>query len=482
MTKTIKVLFLAAEAAPFVKIGGLGDVAGSLPAALRNLSEEETGGVKLDVRLALPLHMVIRTEAATLRPVASFNIKRANKELNAQVFATHSGDLPVYFVAGEPISTSGSVYSANPALDGEKYTFFSIAALEMTKHLEWQPDIVHVNDWHTALAAYILQLKNWGGEMRGTKSLLTVHNLPYQGPDLTGRFAAYGLSLAQTDLPEWARAMPLPLGIWSAGKTVAVSPAYAEEMQTKEFGAGLGQYLAEHKRSLTGIINGIDTAYFNPATDEGISTNYTAETLKERVWNKTALQKTLGLDVDSSIPLFGLVSRMDVQKGIDLAIDTLEKMKGDRWQAVILGTGDPLLEKRAKRLENKFPTQVKAEIRYDGRLARKIYAGSDIFLMPSRYEPCGLSQMIAMRYGCLPVVSATGGLKNTVRHGETGFVFEGDNPRKFLKAINEALEVYENHAYWQSLQRNAMAEDFSWKNSAQKYSSLYRSLLLHEGY
>lgn len=482
MSKTIKVLFLAAEAAPFVKIGGLGDVAGSLPAALRALREEDTGGVKLDVRLALPLHMVIRTESATLRPVANFNLKRAGKDLNTQVFETRSGELPVYFVAGEPITTSGSVYSANPVLDGEKYTFFSLAALEMTKHLDWQPDIIHVNDWHTALAAYALQLKHWDGELRGTKSLLTVHNLPFLGPDLTGRLSAYGLTLAQTDLPEWARAMPLPLGIWSAGKTVAVSPAYAAEMFTKEFGAGLEKYLAEHKESLTGIINGIDVDYFNPATDKGISTNYTLESIKERVWNKTALQTRLGLEVDSSIPLFGVVSRMDTQKGIDIVLDCLSKMQGDQWQAVILGTGNPALESRAKRLEEKFPDQVKVEIRYDGRLARKIYAGSDIFLMPSRYEPCGLSQMIAMRYGCLPIVRATGGLKDTVKDGETGFVCKGDKPKDLLKAIKATLEIYENKAYWQSLQRNAMAEDFSWKKSAKEYTKLYRSLLLHDGF
>lgn len=360
MAKTIKVLFLAAEAAPFVKIGGLGDVAGSLPLALRALSEEETGGVKLDVRLALPLHMVIRTDAATLRPVASFNIEHVNDDLNSQVFETRSGKMPVYFVAGGPVTTSGAVYSANPLVDGEKYTFFSIAALEMTKHLDWQPDIVHVNDWHTALAAYILQLKHWDGEMRGTKSLLTVHNLPYLGPDLLGRLASYGLELAQSDLPAWARAMPLPLGLWSAGKTVAVSPSYADEMLTKEFGFGLEKYLNEHKDSLTGIINGIDTDYFNPATDKGISTNFTAETLSERVWNKTALQKTMGLEVNSKVPLFGLVSRMDAQKGIDLAFDMLQKIKGNNWQAVILGTGDPLLEKHAKRLEEKNPPSGKS--------------------------------------------------------------------------------------------------------------------------
>ncbi len=477
MSKTIKVLFLAAEAAPFVKIGGLADVAGALPHALRALSEEETGGVELDVRLALPLHMVIRTESATLRPVANFMLLQAKNALNVQVFETRSEGLPVYFVAGDPIATSGSVYSSNAALDGEKYTFFSLAALEMTKHLDWQPDILHVNDWHTALAAYALQLKHWDMEMRDTKSLLTVHNLPYLGPDLTGRLASYGLPLAQSDLPEWSRAMPLPLGLWAAERTVAVSPTYAKEMLTPSFGSGMENFLTIHQDSLTGIINGIDNESFDPASDDAISTNFTAETLKERSWNKIALQKQMGLEVDSAVPLLGIISRMDVQKGIDLAIDTLGKMKDDRWQAVILGTGDPALEKRAKNLARKMPERVKVEIRYDGRLARKIYAGSDIFLMPSRYEPCGLSQMVAMRYGCIPVVRSTGGLKDTVKHAETGFLFEKESVAAFRKSIREALKIYSNHDHWQSLQRNAMAEDFSWRNSAKKYAALYQSLL-----
>lgn len=476
MSKIIKVLFLAAEAAPFVKIGGLADVAGSLPRALRALSEEEMGGVKLDVRLAIPLHMVIRTESATLRPVASFTLMHSGAEMNAQVFETRSGDLPVYFVAGDPISTSASVYSANAALDGEKYTFFSLAALEMLRHLDWQPDIIHANDWHTALAAYALQIKHWDGEMSKTKSILTVHNLPFLGPDLTGRLAAYGLPLAQTDLPEWAHTLPLPLGLWASQKTVAVSPTYAEEMLTPELGAGLENFLTIHKDSLTGIINGIDAESFDPQSDQAISTNFSAENLKERAWNKAALQQTMGLEIDSSIPLFGIVSRMENQKGMDLVFDALGKLKNTPWQAVILGTGDAALEKRAKRLEKRMSERVKVEIRYDDRLARKIYAGSDIFLMPSRYEPCGLSQMVAMRYGCIPIVRSTGGLKDTVKHGETGFTFEKETTKAFLAAIREALDVYANHEYWQSLQRNAMAQDFSWANSAKQYAALYKSL------
>ncbi len=476
MSKTLKVLFLAAEATPFVKIGGLADVAGALPCALRALSEEDAGGVKLDVRLAIPLHMVIRTEAATLRPIASFSLTRSESEVNVQIFETKSGDLPVYFVSGEPITNSASVYSANSALDGEKYTFFSLAALEMTKYLDWEPDIVHANDWHTALAAYALQIKHWDGEMQATKSLLTVHNLPFLGPDLTGRLAAYRLPLPQTDLPKWAHAQPLPLGLWASKKNVAVSPTYAEEMLTKKFGAGLEKYLKLHKDSLTGIINGIDAESYDPAKDKAIPTNYSSETLEERSWNKAGLQQLMGLDIDSSIPLFGIVSRMTGQKGIDLAISALSRLEKIPWQAVILGTGDVSIEKQAKRLEKIFPDRVKVEIRYDDRLARKIYAGTDMFLMPSLYEPCGLSQMVAMRYGCIPIAHATGGLKDTIKHGETGFLFKGENTKSLLKSMREALKVYEDNNHWKSMQRNAMAEDFSWKNSAKQYAALYKSL------
>lgn len=477
MTKTRNILFLAAEAAPFVKIGGLGDVAGALPQALRALPEEDANGYFLDVRLAIPLHMVIRSESATLRPVTTFSLKRAGTDVTVQVFATKVGDFPVYFIAGDPITSSASVYSPNASLDGEKYTFFSLAALEMAKYLDWQPDIIHANDWHTALAAYALKLKHHQGEMKARKAVLSIHNLPFLGPDLTGKMAAYRLPLTETDLPKWARAMPMPLGLWAAEKNIAVSPSYAKELLTKKEGAGLESFLQKHQDSLAGIINGIDTDSFDPATDKAIANNFSAERLDERAWNKAALQQILGLEINSSIPLFGIVSRMETQKGIDTALDALGKLKGEFWQAIILGTGDPVLEKKAKRLAAKYADRIKVEIRYDDRLARKIYAGSDIFLMPSRYEPCGLSQMIAMRYGCLPIVRGVGGLKDTVKDGETGFVYEGDRPKDLIKAINAALEIYKEDAHWRSLQRNAMAENFSWRASAKKYAALYEKVL-----
>lgn len=477
MIKTRNILFLAAEAAPFVKIGGLGDVAGALPKALRALPKEDANGYVLDVRLAIPLHMVIRSESATLRPVATFSLNRAGTDVAVQIFETKVDTLPVYFIAGDPITSSASVYASNAAMDGEKYTFFSLAALEMTKYLEWQPEIIHANDWHTALTAYALKMKHERGEMTERKAVLSIHNLPFLGPDLTGRLAAYNLPQTVTKLPKWARAMPMPLGLWAAEKNIAVSPTYAKELLTKKEGAGLEDFLATRQDSLTGIINGIDRESFNPETDQAIVNNFSAETLDERAWNKAALQQILGLEINSSVPLFGIVSRMDAQKGIDTALAALPKLKLKEWQAVILGTGDPALEKKARELAQKYPDQVKAEIRYDDRLARKIYAGSDLFLMPSRYEPCGISQMIAMRYGCLPIVHGVGGLKDTVQNGQTGFIYEGDTPKDLLKAMHAALEIYEHHAHWRSLQRNAMAENFSWHTSAKKYAALYNEVL-----
>jgi len=473
----MNVLFLAAEASPFVKIGGLADVAGSLPRALRSLPAESVDGVNLDVRVAIPLHAVIRAEATALRSVTSYSLPRSDGDVDVQVFEARSEDLPVYFIGGGPVNASGSVYSSRPELDGEKYTFFSLAALELTKQLGWQPDVIHANDWHAALAVYALLLKRWDGDFAGTASVLTVHNLPFAGPDVTGNLAAYGLPLAQTDLPDWAHTLPLPLGLWAADGIGTVSPTYAQEMLTPEYGVGLEMFLRQRADTLTGILNGIDMDTYNPETDEALTVNFTAETLAARARNKAALQGYLGLEEDPDIPLLGIVSRMEPQKGVDLALKALRKIRDEPWQAVILGTGDRKLELAARRLQAQMPERVRAEIRFDGQLARQVYGGADIFLMPSRYEPCGLSQMIAMRYGCVPVVHATGGLKDTVKPDETGFLFEKATPAALAKAIRQALTVYPDRDRWQALQRNGMAQDFSWTRSAKQYVALYQSLL-----
>ncbi len=477
MTDQIKVLFLAAEADPFVKVGGLGDVAGSLPRALRALSLQVAAQSSLDVRLVLPFHPVLRAKAASLRPVAAFPLPRAGGDVVAQAFETTWQDVPVYFIGGGPVDSSGSVYSSNAAIDAEKYIFFSLAALALTRQLGWHPDIVHANDWHTALAAYGVLVQHWQEGSPRPASVITVHNLPYLGPDVNEILEAYGIPLAQTDLPDWARLKPLPLGLWAADAIVAVSPTYADEMLSPEYGSGLHDFLKERRETLMGILNGLDTERFDPASDVEIAAQFTSESLSKRALNKVALLEQSGLPAHPDVPVFGVVSRMDPQKGIDLVIDGLRKLQHTPWQAVILGAGDPKLEESARKLAKDFPEQVRLETRYDARLARQIYAGADIFLMPSRYEPCGLSQMIAMRYGCVPVVRAVGGLHDTVTDGETGFVFIEPKVKPFVAAIQRALETWRDPNAWQAIQKNGMSQDFSWTHSAQRYIALYQQLL-----
>ncbi len=477
MPDTLNVLFLAAEAEPFIKVGGLGDVAGSLPRYLRNLSPELTNGAALDVRLVLPLHPVIKAAVRGLRPLALFTLPYTDGALQAQVFGTNVDGLPVYFVDGPPISSSGSVYSADPALDGDKYTFFSLAALELTRQLDWRPNIVHANDWHSAIACYALLLKRWEGQFPAVTSILTVHNLPFMGPDLSDRLKAYGLMEVQTGLPEWANMRPLALGLWASDAIVAVSPSYAREIQTPAFGCGLQDYLRARRESLNGILNGIDYDAYNPALDPAVASNFGIPTLERRALNKSALQVRLGLASEPDVPVLAAVSRMDPQKGMDLIPRALRKMAAARWQVVILGTGDPGVERAVQQLQVDFPERVRVELTYDAGLARQIYAGADILLMPSRYEPCGLSQMIAMRYGCIPIVNAVGGLKDSVLDGESGFIIPRANAARLAAGIMRAFEVFSDREQWALLQTTAMGQDFSWAISARHYFQLYQRVL-----
>jgi starch synthase len=285
------------------------------------------------------------------------------------------------------------------------------------------------------------------------------------------------LPLANTDLPDWARVMPMPLGLWASDMIVAVSPTYADEILHEEFGSGLQEFFRNRTDSLTGILNGLDIASFDPQTDSVISTRFNVDNLSARTQNKSALQEKLGLPLLGDVPLLGMVSRMDEAKGIDIALKGLKLLSKQKWQLVILGAGNPKIEEQAKKLQELLPDRVRVETRYDAKLARQIYAGSDIFLMPSRYEPCGISQMIAMRYGSVPLVRAVGGLHDTVTDSETGFVFVDKKVKAFNDTLKRALQTYPDRSRWELLQKAGMAQDFAWSRSAQKYVELYKKLI-----
>ncbi len=478
MATTIKVLFLAAEAEPFIKVGGLADVAGSLPNALRRLPHKALNGTTIDIRLVLPYHRLIKVEKEKLNFKAEFLIYRGDVNVKATCFEMEINGLPVDLIDGEPISSAPGVYSNDPVPDREKYTFFSLACLEMLRYLEWKPDILHANDWHTALALFALRSRRGDPSVANIRTVLTVHNLPFMGGDVGDVLSAYGLIPPHDDaLPDWAHTQPLPLGLWSADAIIPVSPAYADEITTPEFGCGLESYLRMRAKNISGILNGLDVDSYNPATDGTLASQFDVLNPERRSINKEFLQKTLGLPVEPNTPLIGMVGRVDQQKGVDIAINALTSLQDTPWQFVLLGSGDPTIESSLHNLQAAFPERVHITLRYDADLGRRIYAGADIFLMPSRYEPCGLAQMIAMRYGAVPVVRATGGLKDTVFEGKNGFLFQDATPESLLAVLSKAFDSFTNREEWDQIQCNGMTADFSWERSALSYANIYLTLL-----
>ena len=492
--KILKVLFLAAEAIPFVKIGGLGDVAGSLPPALRSISIlHDINGreveYELDVRLVLPYHGAVHQQDYPIQSILKFRVPCKGESILSEGLTFHHDGLPVYFIRSPMIPIDAPVYSGLDQADGEKYGYFSIAALQFVRALNWKPDIIHANDWHTAVAVYALKHKEWKSNFfLDASTVFGVHNLPYYGPHISSFLSDFGLPPATgSALPLWAQDIPLPLGLLSADQIVTVSPSYAEEMQTPEFGAGLDQFLRSRTKVVSGILNGLDVDMWDPEEDTNLVKQFNSESLDDRVFNKVELQREFGLDSSEQIPLIGMVTRLDYQKGVDLVpkalrrINEIPELVNRKWQLVLLGTGDPKLESEVRKLESEFRGQVKVAIQYNAALSHRIFSGSDMLLIPSRYEPCGLTQMIAMRYGCIPIGRATGGLSDTIgdyfkTEDSTGFLFSEAKPKSLAKTIAAALKVFEDRSSWKALQKRAMNRDFSWTRSARLYMQLYLDL------
>jgi starch synthase len=472
----MKVLFLTAEAAPFTKVGGLGDVAGSLPQALR------AAGV--DVRVALPLHGRARARlTAPLTKVADVEVPHPAGAIRGQLLETSHAGVPFYFVASPLLAEDGPVYHLDTGWDAHRFAFFSIAALRGARAAGFVPDVVHANDWHTAPAIPATARARFEDPaFGGTRTVLTVHNLPYVGWGAGAAMRAFGLVPGQVPfVPPEGRELPLPIGLSLADRITTVSPGYAREILGPEHGSGLDGLLRERRDVLTGILNGLDVALWDPARDPALAVRYDVERLEERTAGKRALQEELGLPL-RDVPLLGVISRFSGQKGIDLVPDAIRSLEAEHaFQLVILGTGDHELEDRIVRMAGHMGERVRARIAFDDALSRRIYAGADFLLVPSRYEPCGLAQMIAMRYGCVPIARDTGGLSDTVRDldihdAPTGFLFPEPTARSLAFALRRALATHAHPERFRTLQTSGMSQDFSWTHAANSYARLYDDL------
>jgi len=474
----LKILLLAAEVVPFAKTGGLADVTGSLPKAIHALGH--------DVRVAMPRYGRIRPEQFNLTPALdTYPVPMDERSEPAKLMqATLDGGVPVYLVENARYFDRDGIYMYPD--DAERFIFFCQAALEGVRRLGWQPDIIHCHDWHTALVPNWLKTTYAHDPFfADVASVYTFHNLAYQGIfgyrvlEIAGideyGFIAHADTIDLNDVVDF-----MARGILFGDVVSTVSETYAREVLTPEFGEKLDPLLRDRRDRLFGILNGIDVDEFDPATDRYLAANYSIESLDLRLQDKLALQREAGMREDPQAPVIGIIARLTDQKGLDLIRSTIEAaLQHLGAQFVLLGTGEQRYHDFFLDLSNRYPEQTGIFLTFNASLAQRIYAGADIFLMPSRFEPCGLGQMIAMRYGSVPVVRAVGGLADTVPDydpttGEgTGFVFSAYDAMAFYTALVRAVETYRHQEVWRGLQVRCMQQDFSWEASARKYIDLY---------
>lgn len=482
MKDNLKVLFIAAEALPFAKVGGLADVAGALPKALRD--------VGVDARLLIPRYGNIRSKDYDFHRIGnSIPVPAGPNEERVHLLQTTSDDVPVYLIWDDHyFSAREKVYGFRD--DPMRFVFFSRAVIAALKALDWTPDIIHANDWHTGPVLTWLDIYGKKDAVyKDIATLFTIHNLAYQG--ICGRLLlTFG---RMDDVPHLPVEPPgqinwMAQGIAHADLISTVSSAYAREILQEASGLGLASLLQQRADRLFGILSGIDVERWNPDTDEVLPQTFDVDSLKMRLVNKSALQRDLRLNGRVDVPLLGMVSRLDNIKGLDLLLAALETLLDEQdVEFVLLGTGEPAYEEKFQALQARFPDNVRVLIKFDERVARYIYGGVDAFVMPSRSEPSSVSVMTAMRYGAVPIVRATGGLADIVVDADAqadrgvGFTFEAYDARALLDTIRRAIAVYADRARWQSIQRRAMEMDFSWNASAQAYVDLYqRALALHQ--
>jgi starch synthase len=470
----------ASEMTPFAKTGGLADVIGSLPKALNQEGD-------IEIITMIPKYGVIDDSKYGLKEMPEiiwfYMSGRAHGILLKYV--EFSEGWKAYFVENIEYLTRDGLYGYYD--DGMRFAFFARAVLEAVKGLGFRPDVIHCNDWHSGLTpAYLKTMYNADPFFQHTKTLFTVHNLAYQGVFSKELLPALDIGWEEFKVEKlefWDSINYLKAGLAYSDSISTVSKRYSEEIQTPHYGEHLDGILRDRRDVLYGIDNGIDYQVWNPATDQSIAQNYDASNLDKRIENKIALQKENNLTPDPKIPLAGVVSRLTHQKGLDIILDAIYDMVHMGIQLVILGTGDEYYQDRLRWVAYEYSGQVGVNIIFDEDIARHIYAGSDIFLMPSRYEPCGLGQLIAMRYGSIPIVRKTGGLADTVKDYNpvtergTGFSFHDEWSPALLEAIGKAMSIYNDKEQWRGIIHNAMESDFSWANSAREYLDLYNKIL-----
>ena len=478
----MKVLYVTAECWPFIKTGGLGDVAYALPKALKKEG--------VDVRVIMPKYSNIPTYLKDkFKPVAEFSVKVGWRNQYCGIESMELDGITFYFIDNEfyfKRSDQPSIYGHGD--DPERFAFFTNAVLAAIEKLNFYPDVMNLNDWHTGMIPLMLK-ENYGHlrKYKNIKTVYTIHNLQYQGifnKEILGNI--FDLSydhFNNGDIEFYGNVNFMKAGIVFADEVTTVSKTYAKEIQTEFYGEGLDGLLKANAYKLEGILNGIDYDLNNPATDNAIFVNFDVNCIEKKLENKKKLQEILGLEVNPDIPLVGIVSRLTSQKGLDFINYMMPEIMSENLQMVVLGTGEHQYQSMFNYYNSNFSDKLSARITFDTAFAQQIYAACDIFLMPSLYEPCGIGQMLAMRYGSIPIVRETGGLKDTVMPynkftGEgNGFSFANYNAHEMFFTLQKAIKLYQDKNIWNNLIINAMNTDNSWKKSAQDYIRIFKSLI-----
>jgi starch synthase len=470
----MKILFASSEAHPFIKTGGLADVAYALPKSLRALG--------IDARVIIPKYGTIPEHLKSqMKKIKEFSFYLGWRKIYCGVEYIEYDGVPYYLIDNEYYFKRDAAYGYFD--DGERFSYFSKAILEAMSQLgDFIPDIIHCNDWHTGMTAFLAK-----SYFYYVKTVFTIHNLKYQGcfnKNVMTDILGLGEEFFTEDKLKYYDAVSFMQGAINYSDAITtVSNSYSQEIRTPFYGEGLDGLLNRRSNELYGIVNGIDTDLFDPKTDKNLSFNYDENSYENKVKNKLDLQKTLGLQVSKDIPMIGMVTRLVDQKGFDLLDCIMEELLHENLQLVILGTGDYHYEEMLRYYSSKLPGKISANILFDNSLAQKIYASSDMFLMPSLFEPCGIGQLLSLRYGTIPIVRETGGLKDTVQpYNETtgtgnGFSFTNYNAHDMLYTIKRALSFYRDEEFWTNLAVRAMKEDNSWQKSAKMYINLYNHLI-----